>query len=231
MVHVSVFQMIKENFSKVLRLAYNLVVMVVKRPRPDFSIETHFKGLICGIDEAGRGSLAGPVVAAAVILDQGRTPDGITDSKLLTQVKREHLFRKITTQASIAVGFSEVEEIDKINILNGTLAAMERAVDDLTPAPAVALVDGNCSPKLDCSVHTVIGGDRLSLSIAAASIVAKVTRDRLMMCLARACPGYGWEHNAGYATSEHLEALASHGVTPHHRRSFAPVARASRPTN
>ncbi|HIA22542.1 MAG TPA: ribonuclease HII [Alphaproteobacteria bacterium] len=180
--------------------------MVVKRPRPNFSIETQFRGLICGIDEAGRGSLAGPVVAAAVILDQDRTPDGITDSKLLTQVKREHLFRKITTQAAIAVGFSEVEEIDKINILNATLAAMGRAVDNLTPAPAVALVDGNHSPKLDCSAHTVIGGDRLSLSIAAASI-------------------------AGYGTSEHLAALASHGVTPHHRRSFAPVVRASRSTN
>ena len=219
------------NFSKVLQLAYSLVVMVVKSPRPNFSIETQFRGLICGIDEAGRGSLAGPVVAAAVILDQDRTPDGITDSKLLTQVKREHLFRKITTQAAIAVGFSEVEEIDKINILNATLAAMGRAVDNLTPAPAVALVDGNHSPKLDCSAHTVIGGDRLSLSIAAASIVAKVTRDHLMMDLARAYPGYGWEHNAGYGTSEHLAALASHGVTPHHRRSFAPVVRASRSTN
>ena len=223
--------MIKGNFSKVLQLAYSLVVMVVKSPRPNFSIETQFRGLICGIDEAGRGSLAGPVVAAAVILDQDRTPDGITDSKLLTQVKREHLFRKITTQAAIAVGFSEVEEIDKINILNATLAAMGRAVDNLTPAPAVALVDGNHSPKLDCSAHTVIGGDRLSLSIAAASIVAKVTRDHLMMDLARAYPGYGWEHNAGYGTSEHLAALASHGVTPHHRRSFAPVVRASRSTN
>ena len=223
--------MIKRNLSKVLRLANSLVVMVVKRPRPNFSIETQFRGLICGIDEAGRGSLAGPVVAAAVILDQDRTPDGITDSKLLTQVKREHLFRKITTQAAIAVGFSEVEEIDKINILNATLAAMGRAVDNLTPAPAVALVDGNHSPKLDCSAHTVIGGDRLSLSIAAASIVAKVTRDHLMMDLARAYPGYGWEHNAGYGTSEHLAALASHGVTPHHRRSFAPVVRASRSTN
>ena len=223
--------MIKGNFSKVLQLAYSLVVMVVKSPRPNFSIETQFRGLICGIDEAGRGSLAGPVVAAAVILDQDRTPDGITDSKLLTQVKREHLFRKITTQAAIAVGFSEVEEIDKINILNATLAAMGRAVDNLTPAPAVALVDGNHSPKLDCSAHTVIGGDRLSLSIAAASIVAKVTRDHLMMDLARAYPGYGWEHNAGYGTSEHLAALASHCVTPHHRRSFAPVVRASRSTN
>ena len=223
--------MIKGNFSKVLQLAYSLVVMVVKSPRPNFSIETQFRGLICGIDEAGRGSLAGPVVAAAVILDQDRTPDGITDSKLLTQVKREHLFRKITTQAAIAVGFSEVEEIDKINILNATLAAMGRAVDNLTPAPAVALVDGNHSPKLDCSAHTVIGGDRLSLSIAAASIVAKVTRDHLMMDLARAYPGYGWEHNAGYGTSEHLAALASNGVTPHHRRSFAPVVRASRSTN
>ena len=197
----------------------------------NFDLENYFGKKIVGIDEVGRGPLAGPVVAAAVILDQDRTPDGITDSKLLTQVKREHLFRKITTQAAIAVGFSEVEEIDKINILNATLAAMGRAVDNLTPAPAVALVDGNHSPKLDCSAHTVIGGDRLSLSIAAASIVAKVTRDHLMMDLARAYPGYGWEHNAGYGTSEHLAALASHGVTPHHRRSFAPVVRASRSTN
>lgn len=223
--------MIKGNFSKVLGLAYSLVVMVVKRPRPNFSIETQFRGLICGVDEAGRGSLAGPVVAAAVILDQGRSPDGINDSKLLTPVKREHLFKKIITQAATAVGFSQVEEIDKINILNATLAAMGRAVNDLTPAPTVALVDGNRLPKLDCCAHTVIGGDRLSLSIAAASIVAKVTRDHLMMDLARAYPGYGWEHNAGYATSEHLEALACNGVTPHHRRSFAPVVRASRSTN
>lgn len=205
--------------------------MVVKRPRPNFSIETQFRGLICGVDEAGRGSLAGPVVAAAVILDQGRSPDGINDSKLLTPVKREHLFKKIITQAATAIGFSQVEEIDKINILNATLAAMGRAVNDLTPAPTVALVDGNRLPKLDCCAHTVIGGDRLSLSIAAASIVAKVTRDHLMMDLARAYPGYGWEHNAGYATSEHLEALACNGVTPHHRRSFAPVVRASRSTN
>ena len=194
-------------------------------------METHFKGLICGIDEAGRGPLAGPVVAAAVILDKGRTPAGITDSKLLTRAKREELFRKIKNQATIGIGIADVDEIEEVNILNATLAAMVRAYDQLIPVPAVALVDGNRSPKLNCRVHTVIGGDALSLSIAAASIVAKVTRDNLMVNLAGSYPGYGWERNAGYATSEHLAALALHGVTPHHRRTFAPVSRALRANN
>ena len=200
--------------------------MVMKLPGPDFSIEIRFKGLICGVDEAGRGPLAGPVVAAAVVLDRRRTPDGITDSKLLTRARREDLFKKIKNQAAVGIGIANVAEIDDINILNATLAAMTRAYDQLCPLPSVALVDGNRSPKLSCRVKTVIGGDGLSLSIAAASIVAKVTRDNLMRDLAVSYPGYGWERNVGYATSEHLAALALRGATPHHRRTFAPVARA-----
>ena len=200
--------------------------MAVKRPGPDFSIETRFKGLICGIDEAGRGPLAGPVVAAAVVFEKQCTPDGIKDSKLLTRTQREDLFRKIKNQAAVGVGIADVAEIDDLNILKATFAAMARAYDQLNPSPSVALVDGNRSPKLSCTVQTVIGGDGLSLSIAAASIVAKVTRDNLMRKLAVSYPGYGWERNVGYATSEHLAALALRGVTPHHRRTFAPVARA-----
>ena len=200
--------------------------MAVKRPGPDFSIETRFKGLICGIDEAGRGPLAGPVVAAAVVFDKQCTPNGIKDSKLLTRIQREDLFRKIKNQAAVGVGIADVAEIDDLNILKATFAAMTRAYDQLNPSPSVALVDGNRSPKLSCTVQTVIGGDGLSLSIAAASIVAKVTRDNLMRNLAVSYPGYGWERNVGYPTSEHLAALALLGVTPHHRRTFAPVARA-----
>ena len=200
--------------------------MAVKRPGPDFSIETRFKGLICGVDEAGRGPLAGPVVAAAVAFDKHCCPDGITDSKLLTRAQREELFRKIEDQASVGVGIANVAEIDDINVLNATFMAMARAYDQLNPLPNVALVDGNRAPKLNCTVQTVVGGDGLSLSIAAASIIAKVTRDNLMRNLAVSYPGYGWERNVGYATSEHLAALAVRGVTPHHRRTFAPVARA-----
>jgi len=199
--------------------------MAVKRAGPDFSIETQFKGPICGIDEAGRGPLAGPVVAAAVVFDKYYAPDGIRDSKLLTRSQREGLFEKIKKQATVGVGIVDVAEIDDINILNAALEAMRRAYDQLKPLPNVALVDGNRSPDLSCTVKTVIGGDGLSLSIAAASIVAKVTRDNLMRSLAVSYPGYGWERNVGYATPEHLSALALRGVTPHHRRTFSPVAR------
>ncbi len=184
---------------------------------------------VCGIDEAGRGPLAGPVVAAAVVLDLARpVPRGIDDSKKLDRATREALAEKIRARALVGVGQASVAEIDRFNILRATLLAMRRAVADLTRAhgclPAMALVDGNVAPPLEgCAVRTVVGGDALSCSIAAASIIAKVTRDRLMAELAAAHPHYGWEHNAGYGTRAHLAALGRHGATPHHRASFRPV--------
>ncbi len=184
---------------------------------------------VCGVDEAGRGPLAGPVVAAAVVLDLVRpVPRGIDDSKKLDRATREALAEKIRARAIVGVGQASVAEIDRFNILRATLMAMTRAVEQLARtlgrAPALALVDGNIAPPLGaCPVRTVVGGDALSLSIAAASIVAKVTRDRLMRELALEHPHYGWEHNAGYGTPEHLAALGRHGPTPYHRASFRPV--------
>jgi ribonuclease HII len=182
---------------------------------------------VAGIDEAGRGPLAGPVIAAAVVLDMARLPRRIArridDSKQLPASEREELFQLVRPYAAIGVGGASVTEIDSINILRATYLAMRRAVTRLPVRPAVALVDGNGAPDLPCDVRTIIDGDALSLSIAAASIVAKVTRDRLMMLLARHHPGYGWEHNAGYGTDEHRDALLRLGLTPHHRRSFRPV--------
>ncbi len=195
---------------------------------PDFEFENRLidKGFnrIAGIDEAGRGPWAGPVVAAAVILGAA-VPAGVTDSKQLSRVRREALFAALRASACIGVGVASVAEIDRLNILAATLVAMGRAVDDLDVAPAHALVDGNRAPELACPATAVVGGDGRSLSIAAASIVAKVTRDRIMARLARRYPGFGWERNAGYGTPEHRAALARLGVTPHHRQSFAPVAR------
>jgi ribonuclease HII len=182
---------------------------------------------VAGIDEAGRGPLAGPVIAAAVVLDMARLPRRIArridDSKRLAPEEREELFELVRPYAAIGVGGASVAEIDTINILRATYLAMRRAVARLPVRPAVALVDGNGAPELPCEVRTIVDGDALSLSIAAASIVAKVTRDRLMGLLARHHPGYGWEHNAGYGTDEHRDALLRLGLTPHHRRSFRPV--------
>lgn len=194
---------------------------------PDFSIEMSCKGLVCGIDEAGRGPLAGPVVAAAVILERRRLPHalryGLDDSKRLNAETREEFARLLPSCARIGVGAASVIEIDRRNILQATLIAMARAMEALGVLPEVALVDGNCPPPLPCAVRTVIGGDGLSLSIAAASIIAKVTRDRIMRRLATRYDGYGWERNAGYGTPEHQSALQTLGPTVHHRRSFAPV--------
>jgi ribonuclease HII len=194
---------------------------------PDFALEMSCKGVVCGIDEAGRGPLAGPVVAAAVILDRRRLPHtlryGLDDSKKLSPAAREEFADILRRCARIGVGAASVGEIDRRNILQATLAAMRRAVAALGVLPEIALVDGNCPPPLPCPVRTVIGGDGLSLSIAAASVIAKVTRDRLMRRLARRYGGYGWETNVGYGTPEHQAALAALGLTPHHRRSFAPV--------
>ena len=194
---------------------------------PDFALEKRCAGIVCGVDEAGRGPLAGPVVAAAVILDRKRLPrllrDCLDDSKKLDREEREEYAAVLRRSAvAIGIGAASVTEIDRINILRATLAAMCRAVAGLGIAPAIALVDGNVPPPLPCAVETVIGGDGLSLSIAAASVIAKVTRDRLMRRLAERYGGYGWDHNVGYGTEEHRAALLTLGVTPHHRRSFAP---------
>jgi len=199
---------------------------------PDFAIERRCTGLVCGIDEAGRGPLAGPVVAAAVILDPRRFPkslrEGLDDSKVLTIEQREACYRALGRcvdrgTARIGVGAASVPEIDRINILRAALLAMKRAVAVLGACPDTALVDGNIAPPLDCAVQTVVTGDSLSFSIAAASVVAKVTRDRIMRGLAPRYPVYGWGTNVGYATPEHGEAIRRFGVTRHHRRSFAPV--------
>lgn len=193
---------------------------------PDYSIETEIGGIVAGVDEAGRGPLAGPVVAAAVILDVARIPEGIDDSKKLKGDHRERLHGLIAASAHVGVGIASVEEIDTINILQATFLAMVRAVEALPVTPQHLLIDGNRQPKsLPCACRTVIGGDGLSLSIAAASIIAKVTRDRIMAELALEHPHYGWERNAGYGTPEHQRALSLVGISPHHRRSFEPIHR------
>ena len=198
-----------------------------RRDRPDLSLEDEAGGRVAGIDEAGRGPWAGPVVAAAVVFGAGGPPAPlcatITDSKLLRAESRAALQPAILACADTAVGIASVAEIDAMNILQATLLAMRRAVVRLARPPALALVDGNRAPRLPCAVRTVVGGDRASLSIAAASIVAKVARDRLMARLALDHPGYGWERNAGYGTAEHRAGLARLGVTAHHRRSFRPI--------
>ena len=180
-------------------------------------------GPIAGIDEAGRGPWAGPVVAAAVVLDPGNIPPGIADSKALDAAARERAFDAIVAAADVGVGIADVERIDCINILNATLWAMRAAVLKLTAPPRLALVDGNRLPRLACEARAVVRGDAACLLIAAASIVAKVTRDRIMIALGKAHPGYGFERHKGYGTPEHQAAIERFGVTPHHRRSFRPI--------
>lgn len=202
---------------------------------PDFRFEEDEAGPVAGVDEAGRGPLAGPVVAAAVILDRRHLPRGIDDSKRLSAPERAAAFEALMVLAEqgrvrIAVAAASTAEIDRINILQATLLAMRRAVLRLDPAPASVLVDGNRAPDLPCRVRTIVDGDALSLSIAAASIIAKVIRDRAMARLARRYPGYGWERNMGYGTAVHRTALDRLGPTPHHRRSFAPLRQLSLPT-
>lgn len=192
---------------------------------PTFEFEQASPHSVAGVDEVGRGPWAGPVVAAAVILQAGHIPAGLDDSKKLSRIRREDLLVLLEDQAAIGIGTASVEEIDRHNILAASMLAMQRAVAALPLAPAHALVDGNRAPDLACPVTTVVGGDARCLSIAAASIVAKVTRDRLMAALAAAHPGYGWERNAGYGTAEHREGLDRLGITPHHRLSFRPIAR------
>lgn len=197
--------------------------------RPNFSFEDQHHGIVCGIDEAGRGPLAGPVVAAAVIIQRDKMPRAIlreiNDSKKLTARKREFLFSKIQEFAHVSIAESSVAEIDEINILQASLRAMAKAFDGLALRPAVALVDGNQKPKLPCTIQTIISGDSRSLSIAAASIVAKHYRDMLMTRIANDFPHYGWTSNAGYGTEQHIKAIEIHGITPHHRRSFSPISK------
>lgn len=179
---------------------------------------------IAGVDEVGRGPLAGPVVAAAVILDPARLPPGLDDSKRLSRAQRERADRAIRESADLALGLATVAEIEALNILGATHLAMRRALAGLAPPADHALIDGNRLPgDLPMPAHGLVGGDRLSLSVAAASIVAKVWRDGLMVALAQQHPGYGWETNMGYGSESHIAALQRLGPTPHHRRTFAPV--------
>ena len=198
---------------------------------PDFSIEDGFSrdSTVCGIDEVGRGPLAGPVVAAAVILPRPLPPElsgHIRDSKKMSAAKRARIAAAIREFCVFGIGTACVEEIDRINILQATMAAMTRAFEALRQKTVCshALIDGNHAPQLPCQTLTVIKGDQTSLSIAAASVVAKEHRDDIMRRLAETHPVYGWDSNAGYGTKIHMEALKQHGVTVHHRRSFAPVS-------
>lgn len=179
---------------------------------------------IAGVDEVGRGPLCGPVTAAAVILNPDDIPEGLNDSKKMTAKKRDALYDEILAKADCCIAHATVQEIDEINILRASHLAMTRAIAGLTKAPDHILIDGNMIPKgLATPAEAVVKGDGRSLSIAAASIIAKVARDRIMGDLAIEFPGYGWEKNAGYGTKQHLEALRALGVTPHHRRSFKPI--------
>lgn len=182
-------------------------------------------GLVAGVDEAGRGPLAGPVVAAAVILDDMAPIKGLTDSKKLTERQRERLYDEIRAKAlCCSVAQASVAEIDSLNILQATMLAMRRAVQGLRLKPAKVLVDGNRLPSLDVVAEAVVGGDALVPAISAASILAKVTRDRLLLELHERHPGYGFDRHKGYGTPLHLDALRRLGPLPEHRRSFAPVA-------
>jgi ribonuclease HII len=180
-------------------------------------------GPVAGVDEAGRGPLAGPVVAAAVVLDPDHIPDGIADSKALDVDERRRLYQQILAVARVGIGVADVLRIDADNILNAALWAMAQAVARLDCAPKLVLIDGNKAPPLDFPTRTIVQGDAKCLSIAAASIVAKVARDAMMTELARSYPNYGFDRHKGYGTPEHQAAIARYGVTPHHRRSFRPV--------
>jgi ribonuclease HII len=191
--------------------------------RPCFKLEKVHPDPVAGVDEAGCAPLAGPVVAAAVILDRNHFPRGIDDSKALPAATREAICARLYKVAIVGVGMASVEEIDHLNIYWARMLAMSRAVDALGMDPAMVLVDGNRCPKWERPSLAIVAGDAKCRSIAAASIVAKVTRDRIMFDYSREHPGYGWERNKGYPTPEHVEALGRLGPTVHHRRSFAPV--------
>ncbi|CAM8819752.1 ribonuclease HII [Burkholderia pseudomallei] len=183
--------------------------------------------IVCGVDEAGRGPLAGPVVAAAVVLDPARPIVGLDDSKALSAKKRERLFDEIVVHAlAYSVASASVEEIDSLNILHATMLAMKRAVEGLSVLPTLAKIDGNRCPMLAIRSEAIVGGDALVPSISAASILAKVTRDRMLVELHQQFPMYGFDAHAGYGTPQHLAALREHGPCEHHRHSFAPVREA-----
>jgi ribonuclease HII len=205
----------------------NVAGMSESRPLPTFEFEAAelagAAGPVAGVDEAGRGPWAGPVVAAAVVLDPDRIPDGIDDSKALEPEAREEIYRRILASAKFGVGIAHVARIDRVNILNATLWAMRQAIAALEHRPRVVLIDGNQAPRMRCMTRTIVGGDATCVSIAAASIVAKVTRDRWMVELAQKLPGYGFERHKGYGTPEHQEALTRLGASIQHRRSFRPV--------
>ena len=199
---------------------------------PSFEFETRVSGIVAGIDEVGRGPLAGPVVAAAAIIDRARAPASllklIDDSKKLSEARRETAYEAMIASGCVGYAIAEasVTEIDRINILQATFLAMRRALAALAERPDRVLVDGNkVPPDLGCAGECIVGGDARSYSIAAASILAKVTRDRQMARLAEQFPGYGWESNRGYGSAMHLRALEQLGPTPHHRMSFAPLNR------
>jgi ribonuclease HII len=195
---------------------------------PDFRLEARLyrQGVwpVAGVDEVGRGPLAGPVAAAAVILDPGKLPRGLDDSKALTQKQREDAFEQIMAQAlAVSVAFVTPAEIDAINIRQASLAAMARAVAGLSRTPAFVLVDGSDPPRLSCPCRAIVKGDAVALSISAASIVAKVARDAMMRRLGALYPAYGFETNVGYAAKRHLDALREVGPSPAHRMSFSPL--------
>lgn len=190
---------------------------------PSYKFDQAYETPIIGVDEVGRGPLAGPVISAAIILNKEKIPEGINDSKKLSKKKREVINEELISQHSFAIGIASVEEIDKINILQASLLAMKRAVLNLNIKPQTILVDGNKLPDLEYNMYSIIKGDSKSISIAAASIIAKVYRDKLMQDLSLQYPGYYWEKNSGYGTKQHLLALNSLGVTPIHRKSFAPI--------
>ncbi len=199
---------------------------------PSFEFETRISGIVAGIDEVGRGPLAGPVVAAAAIIDRARAPKSllklIDDSKKLSEARREAAYEAMIASGCVGYAIAEasVAEIDRLNILQATFLAMRRALAALAERPDRVLVDGNrLPPDLGCAGECIVGGDSVSYSIAAASILAKVTRDRQMARLAAEFPGYGWESNRGYGSAVHLRALERLGPTPHHRMSFAPLNR------
>ena len=200
---------------------------------PDFSYEIaagrQIGKVICGVDEVGRGPLAGPVVAAAVILPLD-FPDSlasqIRDSKKMSDIARERIFEPLKQHCRYAIAEASVAEIDELNILWASMLAMQRAIECLNTSIDTALIDGTRSPKLTCASTPIVKGDDKSYSIAAASIIAKVHRDRFMQKLATEYPAYGWDHNAGYGTAEHLAAVTQHGVTPWHRSTFAPIREA-----
>lgn len=200
---------------------------------PDFEVENSLKCLVAGVDEAGRGPWAGPVVAGAVVFLDKNVADelleGLDDSKKLSTKKRDALYLKLFDEESkgrisIGIGQASVEEIDTLNILQATFLAMNRATEALKVVPNIAIIDGNQNPKsFCCKTKTVIKGDAKSLSISAASIVAKVYRDKLMSELAKQYPYYAFEKNAGYGTKLHIEGLQKYGITPHHRKSYKPI--------